>query len=86
MLHKKRFLAQLQNNNKNVRFGDFVALVKAYGFEPLRISGSHNIFGREDIPEMVNIQNNKGKAKPYQIKQFLSIVERYNLQMEGANE
>ena len=81
-MNKNKLLSQLQNSNKNVRFGDFIALIKAYGFSQLRISGSHNIFECEDVPEMVNIQNNKGKAKPYQIKQFLSLVEKYNLRLE----
>jgi len=31
------------------------------------------------IPELMNIQYVKGKAKPYQVKQFLAIVERHNL-------
>jgi len=34
------------------------------------------------VTELINLQNVNGKAKPYQIKQFLEIVERYNLQLE----
>jgi len=34
------------------------------------------------IPELLNLQNVKGKAKPYQIKQFLQLIEIHNLQME----
>jgi len=30
----------------------------------------------------VDLPNVKGKAKPYQVKQFLALVERYNLHME----
>ncbi len=36
----------------------------------------------DGIKDLVNIQSHKGKAKPYQIKQFLKTVERYSLQME----
>ena len=32
--------------------------------------------------EFRNLQNVKGKAKPYQIKQLLKIVEKYNLLLE----
>ena len=39
-------------------------------------------YRRADITELINIQNVKGQVKPYQLKQFLSIVERYNLHME----
>ncbi len=28
---------------------------------------------------MLNFQNVKGRAKPYQVKQFLKIIERYKL-------
>ena len=31
---------------------------------------------------MINLQEVRGKAKPYQIRQFLRIVERHNLQLE----
>jgi hypothetical protein len=34
------------------------------------------------IPEIVNIQNDNGKAKSYQVKQFLSLIEKYNLKLE----
>jgi hypothetical protein len=40
------------------------------------------IFIHPNIPELVNLQNAKGKAKPYQIRQFLTIVEQYNLSLE----
>jgi hypothetical protein len=36
--------------------------------------------------ERVNIQNKNGEAKDYQIGQFLTIVERYNLKMEKTEE
>ena len=54
---------------RNVRFGDMVTLVQAFGFAPLRTSGSHHIFGRSGIAEQLNLQNVNGKAKPYQIRQ-----------------
>jgi len=31
--------------------------------------------------QLVNLQNRKGKAKPYQVRQFLEIVEQYNLEL-----
>jgi predicted RNA binding protein YcfA (HicA-like mRNA interferase family) len=59
-----------------------VGLAEAFGFHLSRVNGSHHIFVHPDIPELVNLQNVKGQAKPYQIRQFLKLVERYNLQME----
>ena len=57
-------------------------LVGSFGFTLVRISGSHHIFTHPQIPDFVNLQNVKGKAKPYQIKQFLSLVEQHNLTLE----
>ena len=67
---------------RNVSFGDMVRLVEAFGFELDRTSGSHHIFTHPGIPELVNLQEVRREAKPYQIRQFLRLVERYNLQME----
>ncbi len=82
MNHRKR-LQKIIASPQNVRFGEMVTLVQAFGFRLLRISASHHIFGRSGIPEQLNLQDVNGKAKPYQIRQFLSIVERYNLKLEG---
>ena len=67
---------------QNVKFSDFQRLGELFGFNLVRVSGSHHIYSHPRIPELMNIQNVTGKAKPYQIRQFLRIVERYNLQSE----
>jgi len=35
------------------------------------------------IAEQLNLQEVAGEAKPYQIRQFLRLVERYDLRMKG---
>ncbi len=60
-----------------------VNLVEGFGFRCVRINGSHHIFTRADVQELVNLQNVGGEAKPYQIRQFLRLVERYNLKLEA---
>ena len=60
-----------------------VALVESFGFRLSRIKGSHRIFVHDGITELVNLQEVDGEAKPYQIKQFLRLVEKYNLHMEN---
>jgi len=59
-----------------------VNLVEGFGFKLSRTDGSHHIFTRTDIPELVNLQDIKGQAKPYQIRQFLKLVEKHNLKLE----
>ena len=58
-----------------------IVLVEAFGFRLSRVKGSHYIFVHPQVQELVNLQNVEGKAKPYQIRQFLRLVERYNLTM-----
>ena len=48
----------------------------------MRVSGSHHIFSHPGIPELVTLQEVKGQAKPYQIRQFLRLAERHNLTLE----
>ena len=62
-----------------MRFRELVALVEACGFRLSRTADSHHIFVHPEVRELVNIQDVRGMAKPYQIRQFLRIVERYNI-------
>jgi predicted RNA binding protein YcfA (HicA-like mRNA interferase family) len=79
---KQKILKQILSGSKNISFNDIVSIVEAFGFTLSRVNGSHHIFIHPNIPELVNLQNAKGKAKPYQIRQFLTIVEQYNLKLE----
>jgi predicted RNA binding protein YcfA (HicA-like mRNA interferase family) len=66
----------------NIRFSEAASVAEAFGFKLDRINGSHHIYVRSDVPELVNLQKVKGKAKPYQIRQLLKIIETHNLKME----
>jgi hypothetical protein len=46
-------------------------------------SRGHHIFSHPGVPELVNLQEVRGEAKPYQVRQFLRLVERYNLLLEN---
>jgi predicted RNA binding protein YcfA (HicA-like mRNA interferase family) len=81
-MNKRKLLRRILSGSKNIHFDDMFDLVEAFGFRLSRISGSHHIFVHPDIPELVNLQKVKGQAKPYQIKQFLRLVERYDLKLE----
>ena len=81
-MNKQKLIKQIYNNPKNVKFNDFVIIIEGFGFRRTRGEGSHNIFKHDSVNEIINIQNINGEAKPYQIKQFFSLVEKYNLKME----
>ena len=81
-MNKRKLLKKVLSGSRNVRFSDLVSLVEAFGFRLSRVSGSHHIFVHPEVPELVNLQDVGGQAKPYQIQQWLRLVERYNLSME----
>jgi len=70
-MNKRKLFKKILSGSKNVRFDDLVAVVEAFGFRLSRVSGSHHIFVHDAIPELLNLQNRAGQAKPYQIRQFL---------------
>jgi prepilin-type processing-associated H-X9-DG protein len=67
----------------NVAFADLHLLVRALGFELLRVSGSHRIYSHPDVLELLCLQPHRGEAKPYQIRQLLAVIQRYNLKLRG---
>ncbi len=70
------------NSDKNIKFQDLLKLLAYFEFTK-RIKGSHHIFTREDIEEILNLQPTKdNKAKAYQVKQFRGIILKYKLMDE----
>ncbi len=81
-MNRRRLMQKLVAGSKNVAFTDMVNLMEGFGFRLSRIRGSHHVFVHPDVSELINLQNVGGQAKPYQVRQFLKIVERYNLILE----
>lgn len=82
-MKRRRLLRRLLDGHlQNTRFRDIRELVEGFGFRLTRTSGSHHIFEHEVIPELLNLQEVGGEAKPYQIRQFLRIIERYDLRLK----
>ena len=84
MSKKQKLFQKIANNPENLRFSDFVQLIKAFGFELERVNGSHQIFFHQDFPVRLNVQPLHGQAKAYQVEQFLQIVESLGLSMDGV--
>lgn len=80
----RKLLARIAHGTvTNVAFGDVRSLVEDLGFELRRVSGSHHIFVHPDVPELLNLQDARGQAKPYQVRQLLRLIERYDLKLES---
>ena len=82
MRRKTLFLRLTSGHHRNVTFKDFADLVEAFGFVQTHGKGSHLIYEHPEVEDILNLQPMRGEAKPYQIRQFLKIVELYNLTME----
>jgi hypothetical protein len=70
----------------NMLFHDLCSLAEAVGFVYQRNNGSHMIYKHLKItgPDgFINIQDYKGKAKPYQVRQITDIIQKYNLNGKG---
>ncbi|MGN0205379.1 MAG: type II toxin-antitoxin system HicA family toxin [Coprococcus sp.] len=66
--------------DKNIRFSELLKLLNALGFN-CRIKGDHFVYYKSGIEEIINIQPDGNKAKPYQIKQIRMIIQKYNLEV-----
>jgi hypothetical protein len=84
-MKKRKLLLKLLSGSKNVRFSEAVAIAEAFGFRLDRVNGSHHIFVHPEIPELLNLQDFKGKAKPYQVKQLFQLAELHNLQLDDQS-
>jgi predicted RNA binding protein YcfA (HicA-like mRNA interferase family) len=62
----------------NVHFSDLRNLLRAFGFKE-RIKGSHHIYPKSGIDEIINLQPAGNKAKPYQVKQVRGLILKYQL-------
>jgi hypothetical protein len=66
-------------SDQNIRFDQLRGLLRQLGFDE-RIRGSHPIFSRAGVVEILNLQpRDGGLAKPYQVKQVRTIIVRYKL-------
>ena len=70
------------NSDTNIGFLEFRILLIKFGFAE-RVKGSHHIFSKAGIEEIINIQEKSGKAKPYQVKQVRQLILKYKLNLEN---
>lgn len=66
--------------DNNIRFTDLQKLLETLGFN-CRIRGDHFIYTKDGIAEIINIQPDKNKSKPYQVKQIRNIILKYRLEV-----
>ena len=70
-------LAQMKRNPRDIRFSDLCRVCDHYFGDARQSSGSHRVYKTPWHGDpRVNIQNRRGLAKAYQVKQVLRAIER----------
>lgn len=66
-------------SDANIEFFDIIYFLKNLEFKE-RINGSHHIFYKKGVEEIINIQANKNNnGKSYQVKQIRNLILKYKL-------
>ena len=80
MSQQDKLLAKILSgaSDTNISFEQLCQLLIKLGFDE-RIRGSHHIFTKEGIEEILNLQPKQGKAKAYQVKQVREMLLKYQL-------
>ncbi len=80
MTQTPKIFASVMDGRKdnNIPFADLQKLLDVLGFS-YRVKGSHYVYWREGIAEIINIQSDNSKAKAYQVKQVRGISQKYKL-------
>ena len=74
-------LEKMQTSPAGVRFADLCRICDHYFGQARQASGSHRVYNTPWTGDpWVNIQNSKGWAKSYQVKQVLKAIERLEVE------
>lgn len=76
---KKRLFVKISKSQTNIKFSNLCDLAEFYGFVFDRQKGSHRVYRHKKHPGIMNFQEVKGKAKPYQVKQLLNFIAQHKL-------
>ena len=69
----------------SLSFKELCWLVEKRGYEFKRQTGSHRIYMHTSRRDIINLQKSHGKAKPYQVRQVLGIIDELGLLNEGGS-
>ncbi|MER0215202.1 type II toxin-antitoxin system HicA family toxin [Nitrosomonas oligotropha] len=75
---KLRMKILMGSADNDIAFSELCQLLTRLGFIE-RIKGSHHLFTRENIEEIINLQPKNSKAKPYQVKQVRILLTKYRM-------
>ena len=79
MTRRQKLIEKIKNNPAGVRFQEICRLAEQLGFTNRGGKGSHIVYEKDGVEEILTFQNRKGMAKPYQVKQLLAVIEKFRL-------
>ena len=84
MAKVEHILAEMRRNPKGIRFQDLCKVCNSYFGAARQAGSSHRVYKTpwQGDPR-VNIQNDKGMTKAYQVKQVLKAIERLEAQHDA---
>jgi hypothetical protein len=80
----KKSLARLLEgrSDANFDFDDLCFILARAGFTLRPGKGSHHIYFREGVDEIINLQPRGSQAKAYQVKQVRDLILKYQLEID----
>jgi len=79
MTRRRKLLEKARSNPGGVRFREICLLADQMGFTRRGGKGSHVVYVKDGVEEILTFQDRMGMAKPYQVKQLLAVIEKYRL-------
>jgi len=77
MSKQEKLLRAIRNHPTNIRFADVCKAAELIGFNLRGQAGSHRTYARPGEPVLLNFQDIKGKAKAYQVRQLIEMMNKY---------
>jgi len=79
MTRRQKLIEKAMNNPAGIRFKELCLLAEHMGFQKRGGKGSHVVYERDGVEEILTFQNHKGMAKPYPVKQMFAVIGKYRL-------
>jgi hypothetical protein len=77
MTRRDKLLAAIRANPKGVRFADACKAAEIIGFVRAGGKGSHTVYAKMGEPTILNFQNRNGYIPPYQARQLIEMLDKY---------
>lgn len=77
MTKRDKLLSYIRDHPKTVRFADTYRIAEIIGFSRAGGKGSHTVYAKTGEPVILNFQNRDGYIIPYQARQLIEMMNKY---------